>query len=145
MSRDGRVLDGVVGMADMDVPHRENSVHIEEGRVEGDSVFLSQGPSVRTRRFVILVAVVLLLVLVGMAQVWVRLRIVRMGYDLSTESRKAVRLERMEQKLEVEQAVLRRPERLKEAARSRLGLREPVRGEVVVIDRRPGGSAKGGF
>ncbi len=136
------VLDGLVpvaaGSADADVRTEPSRATRDRERV------FSPGPDVRTRRFVFLVAALLVLVIVGMAQVWVRLRIVRMGYDLSAETSKARRLQRLEHKLEVEQALLRRPDRLENAAASRLGLREPRRGEVQEI-RRGGSVSQGGL
>ena len=135
------VLEAVPGMAGQARGASPRSKASSADR--GDDAF-TLGPSTRTRRFVLTVAGVLIFVLVGMAQVWVRLRIVRMGYDLSAETRKAQKLQRLEHKLEVEQAVLRRPDRLKEAAKSRLGLREPGRGEVQEI-RRGAVAGSGGF
>lgn len=78
----------------------------------------------------ILLAVTLVLVLLGLAQVWVRLRIVRMGYELSTESARQTRLERLHQKLSVEHALLRNPGRLRRLAQERLGLRSARPDEV---------------
>ena len=136
------VLEAVPGMAGQGRGGASRS-KADSPAGTGDTGFVL-GPSTRTRRFVLAVAGVLIFVLVGMAQVWVRLRIVRMGYDLSAETKKAQKLQRIEHKLEVEQAVLRRPDRLKDAAKTRLGLREPGRGEVQEI-RRGTAPGSGGF
>ena len=90
-------------------------------------------PKSQRARVVLLLFITLVGVLAGMAQVWVRLRIVRMGYELSTESARKTRLERVHQKLSVEHALLRNPERIKELAHNRLGLRSPSPDEVKKI------------
>jgi cell division protein FtsL len=82
-------------------------------------------PALQRGKIALIVAATLVLVVLGMAQVWVRLRIVRMGYELSTESARQTRLERLHQKLSVEHALLRNPRRLRRVARERLGLRSP--------------------
>ena len=90
-------------------------------------------PTSQRARVLLLLFITLVGVLAGMAQVWVRLRIVRIGYELSTESARKTRLERVHQKLSVEHALLRNPKRVRELAHNRLGLRSPSPDEVKKI------------
>lgn len=85
-----------------------------------------------------LLALTTFLVAVAMGHVWVRLRIVRLGYELSRESAQTSRLERLLQKLSVEHSLLRNPKRIEELARRRLGLRGPKPGEVRLIRQGSG-------
>ncbi len=85
------------------------------------------------RRLALVFGVFLVAVFVGMAQVWVRLRIVRLGYALSAEANRTARLERLVRKLSVERALLRNPERIRKIAVEQLGLRPPRPDEIVEI------------
>jgi len=73
--------------------------------------------------------------LVGLAlfHVWLRLQVVRLGYVLSTTSKLQAQLEQENRELQLELATLTSPDRLGESARSRLGIREPERGQLVVL------------
>jgi cell division protein FtsL len=77
--------------------------------------------------------VVLGLVLVGlcMLDVWLRLQVVNVGYELSAARQMQLRLEHERQELEVERATLRDRGRLEDRARRRLGMTEPHKGQVV--------------
>lgn len=81
-----------------------------------------------------LLAVLLSCALVGVALllVWQRLRVVQLGYVLSTTTKLERRLEQENRELKLELATLTSPERLEAMAR-RLGLREPKKGQVVVL------------
>ncbi len=56
-----------------------------------------------------------------------------MGYVLSTTSKLHSQLEQENRELKVELATLTSPERLEAMARSRLGLAEPGKGQVVLL------------
>lgn len=75
----------------------------------------------------------LVLVVLCMGQVWLRLQVVHLGYELSAARRMQLRLEHEARELEVELATLRDPGRLGDIARHRLGMVEPARGQVVVL------------
>lgn len=90
-------------------------------------------PPRQKTKVIVLLVLTLFCVLAALAQVWVRLRIVRMGYELSTEAARRQRLERVHQKLSVEHALLRNPKRIRDVARNRLGLRSPSPDEVKKI------------
>ncbi len=89
--------------------------------------------STNRRRLGLLLGIFVVAVVVGMAQVWVRLRIVRLGYALSAEANRTARLERLVRKLSVERALLRSPERIRKIAVEELGLRPPRPDEIVEI------------
>ncbi len=75
------------------------------------------------------------LCLVGLAllHVWLRLQVVHLGYVLSTTSKLHNQLEQENRELKVELATLTSPERLEAIARTRLGLVEPEKGQVVLL------------
>jgi cell division protein FtsL len=72
------------------------------------------------------------LVGVALLLVWQRLRVVQLGYVLSTTTKLERRLEQENRELRLELATLTSPKRL-EAMAQRLGLREPSKGQVVVL------------
>ena len=82
-------------------------------------------------RRVLLLGVALVVLCVG--QVWLRLQVVHLGYELSAARKMQLRLEHEGRELEVELATLRDPARLGEVARRRLGMVDPGRGQVVVL------------
>jgi cell division protein FtsL len=73
------------------------------------------------------------LVFLSMLQVWLRLQVMHLGYELSAARKMQLRLEHEQQELEVELATLRDPARLGEVARRRLGMTEPGKGQVVIL------------
>jgi cell division protein FtsL len=82
------------------------------------------------RRALVLGAV---LVLLCMVQVWLRLQVVHVGYELSAARKVQLRLEHEQRELEVELATLRDPGRIDDVARHRLGMTDPAKGQVVVL------------
>jgi cell division protein FtsL len=88
----------------------------------------------RRRRSVFLI-VVLVVGLVGLVwlHVWLRLQVVHMGYVLSTTSKLQSRLEQENRELKIELATMTSPDRLESLARRRLGLRQPAKGQVIVL------------
>lgn len=74
-----------------------------------------------------------LLVALALLLVWQRLRVVQLGYVLSTAAKLERRLEQTNRELKLELATLTAPERLEVMARKRLGLRDPENGQVVVL------------
>jgi cell division protein FtsL len=75
------------------------------------------------------------LCLVGLAlvQVWLRLQVVQLGYVLSTASKLRSQLEQENRELRLELATLTSPARLEAVARTRLGLVEPDKGQLVLL------------
>jgi len=81
------------------------------------------------------VMIILCLCLLSLAlfQVWLRLQAVRLGYVLSTTSKLEKKLKQENGELKLELATLTSPGQLEEMARLRLGLREPEKGQVVIL------------
>src|SRR3954462_8819697 len=73
------------------------------------------------------------LVAVALLHVWLRLQVVHMGYALATATKLQRQLEQENRELKVELATLTSPQRLEAMARSRLGMAEPQRGQVVIL------------
>ena len=73
------------------------------------------------------------LVSLALAHVWLRLQVVHLGYVLSTTSKLQGQLEQENRELRLELATLTSPDRLEALARSRLGLREPEKGQVIIL------------
>jgi cell division protein FtsL len=84
----------------------------------------------RVRRVLVPGAVLLALCIV---QVWLRLQVLHIGYELSAARKMQLRLEHERRELEVEAATLRDPGRIAEVARRRLGMTEPAKGQVMVL------------
>jgi cell division protein FtsL len=87
------------------------------------------------RRRSIFLTVTLGAVLVGLVwlHVWLRLQVVHVGYVLSTTSKLQSRLEQENRELKIELATMTSPDRLESLARRRLGLRQPEKGQVIVL------------
>jgi cell division protein FtsB len=81
-----------------------------------------------TRRVTAFGAILLLLCLL---QVWLRLQVVDIGYQLSAARRMEERLDHERRQLRAELATLQDTAALAEAARARIGLGEPQKGQVV--------------
>jgi cell division protein FtsL len=73
------------------------------------------------------------LLAMALAHVWLRLQVVHMGYALSTASKLERELEQENRELKVELATLISPQRLESMARTRLGMNQPQRGQVVIL------------
>lgn len=89
----------------------------------------------QAERRVSLPTLVLGLMLLGLAliHVWLRLQVIQLGYVLSTTTKVQSQLEQENRELKLELATLTSPDRLEEKARVRLGLREPTKGQVVLL------------
>ena len=90
-------------------------------------------PAAGRRSALFPVVVSCLLVALALLLVWQRLRVVDLGYVLSTAAKLERRLEQTNRELKLELASLTAPERLETMARRRLGLRDPETGQVVVL------------
>jgi cell division protein FtsL len=75
----------------------------------------------------------IMLVVLGLVHVALGLRVVQLGYDLSLARQMQLRLEHEQRELELELATRRDPARIAEAARRRLGMAEPRKGQVVYL------------
>jgi len=67
------------------------------------------------------------------ALVWVRLQVVRTGYELSTARRVEQRLGHEERELAIELATITSPRPLERLARSRLGMQPPEPGQIINV------------
>lgn len=81
-------------------------------------------------RALALFAVTVFFTSAALAHVWVRLQVVRLGYQISHETEREKRLQQVHRKLQVERALLRSPERLERLARERLNLTLPDPGTI---------------
>lgn len=95
----------------------------------------AKSKSTRQRKLHFLAAffLTLCLVILALVHVWLRLRVVHMGYVLSTTSKLQSQLEQENRELKVELATLTSPDRLEAMARRRLGLVSPEKGQVVIL------------
>jgi cell division protein FtsL len=97
-------------------------------------VSVKKGRAMAARwRFTLGVFLGLALIAVVLVHVWLRLQVVRMGYVLSTTSKLQARLEQENRELKLELATMTSPDRLEAAARRRLGLVVPEKGQVIVL------------
>ena len=85
------------------------------------------------RRFLLPLFLGIGLVVMALLHVWLRLQVVHLGYVLSTRSKLQSQLVQENRELKVELATLTSPGRLEAMARSRLGMIEPARAQVVVL------------
>ena len=117
------LLEGVLGMSKTSTVRR--SV-LKEQRIA------SSQPVTNSRDLLLPILLSCALVGVALLLVWQRLRVVQLGYEFSTTTKLEQRLEQENRELRLELATLTSPERL-EAMAQRLGLREPRKGQVVVV------------
>jgi cell division protein FtsL len=97
------------------------------------------------RRAAALLAVTVFFTAAALAHVWVRLQVVRLGYQISRETEREKRLQQVHRKLQVERALLRSPERLERLARERLRLTMPDPGIIQRLKARPVRRARRGL
>jgi cell division protein FtsL len=76
---------------------------------------------------------VALTVAIAVGHVWLRLKVVDLGYRLSATRQVIEKLEQEEHELTVEAATLDAPGRLEEIARARLGMVRPEKGQEAVL------------
>ena len=95
----------------------------------------SQRASQRARALALFV-VVAFFTAAALAHVWVRLQVVRLGYQISQETEREKRLQQVHRKLQVERALLRSPERLERLAGERLNLSMPDPGTIQRLRSR---------
>ncbi len=88
-------------------------------------------PAVRPTVLVVLGG--LLACMFAMAYVWVRLRVVDLGYQLGKESRLAQQLDDENRRLRVTVESLKAPGRIERVARDKLGMVPPTVGEIRSI------------
>ncbi len=72
-------------------------------------------------------------VAIALAYVWLRLKVTDLGYVLSSTHQVIQKLECERQELTAEVARLDAPDRLEEAARIRLGMTHPQRGQEALL------------
>ncbi len=72
-------------------------------------------------------------VAVGVGHVWLRLKVVDLGYRLSATRQVIEKLEQEGHELTLEAATLDAPSRLEEVARARLGMIRPEKGQEAVL------------
>lgn len=72
-------------------------------------------------------------VLVALGHVWLRLKVVDLGYQLLTTRQLIEKLAQEQHELTIEVATLDAPGRLEEVARTRLSMGRPERGQEAVL------------
>ncbi len=87
-----------------------------------------------TRKQVFLI-IFMLFVFTGssIGYVWSNFQSTRIGYDLSQLKREEMKLKEENQRLRLELAILKSPQRLETQAVERLGLRQPTPEQIVVL------------
>lgn len=80
-----------------------------------------------------LAAFVAIGVLIGLGHVWLRLKVVDLGYRLGATRQVIERLKQEGEELTLEAAALSVPGRLGEAAHTRLGMMRPEKGQEAVL------------
>lgn len=88
---------------------------------------------VRSRMTRRIAALGMVLVVLCLAQVWLRLQVVNVGYELSAARKLLQRLDHEERELRAELAILQDASALADAARLKVGLVEPRPGQVVEL------------
>jgi cell division protein FtsL len=91
------------------------------------------GPS-RTSKVVAILVLTSFFTMAALAHVWVRLQVVRLGYEISRQTEREARLQQLHRKLQVERALLRNPERLQRLGRERLRLTMPDPSAIRALD-----------
>jgi len=87
-----------------------------------------------TRRQVFLIICMLFLFMgSSIGYVWSNFQSTRIGYDLSQLKREEMKLEEENQRLRLELAILKSPQRLETQASERLGLRQPTPEQIIVL------------
>ena len=87
-----------------------------------------------TRRQVFLIVFMLFLFMgSSIGYVWSNFERTRIGYDLSQLKREEMRLREKNQKLRLELATLKSPERLEAQAIEKLGLRQPTPEQIIIL------------
>jgi cell division protein FtsL len=89
----------------------------------------------------LVVACAFLLTLGGLVFVWQRYEFVRLGFEVGELRRRQSQLQERIGPLEIEVEYLSRPERIETIARGRLGMRPPLPGDVILLDRGRGAGA----
>lgn len=87
----------------------------------------------RQRRLTAIIAIFLWLLLSGFGYVWCRVQVVELGYQLSDIHRLHTRLLNDNKKLHLELARLKAPERVQRIAIEQLGLKQPTKDQIVVL------------
>lgn len=72
-----------------------------------------------------------------LAYVWIRIDLVLVGYELERLTKRKIALEREHESLQMRFSQLTSPQRIAKAAREKLGLDVPRRGQIVVVAVEP--------
>ena len=87
-----------------------------------------------TRKQISLIILMLFLSMVtGIGYVWSNFERTQIGYDLSQLKKEEIRLNEVRQKLKLQLAILKSPQNLEELAVKKLGLRQPLPEQIIVL------------
>lgn len=89
----------------------------------------------REQKLSLAAGAVLFLLLFGYA--WMRFETVRLGYQLEAARQQQAQLEQWNRGLELQQAALRNPQRIYGLAQARLGMQNPLPGQILALDAAP--------
>lgn len=87
----------------------------------------------RRKRLTTAIAIFVWLLLSGFGYVWCRVQVVKLGYQLSDSHQLHTRLLNDNKKLHLELARLKAPERVQRIAIEQLGLKQPTKDQIVVL------------
>lgn len=87
-----------------------------------------------TRKQISLIILMLFLSMVtGIGYVWSNFERTQIGYDLSQLKKEEIRLNEVRQKLKLQLAILKSPQNLEELAVKKLGLKQPLPEQIIVL------------
>lgn len=89
------------------------------------------------RRFIRQVAILAAVGIVfSLIYVWIRVRVIQLGYEVSRIRKEVSVLKEEKSKLEADVASLKVPSRLESIAQERFGMRLPLSNEIVFVDEK---------
>lgn len=83
-----------------------------------------------TRNLISMILLLCMAVCIALFNVWIRVEVVRVGYDISSADQRRRELHQSHEWLKIMIASLRSPERIELIARGKLGLRSPERHQI---------------
>ena len=102
---------------------------------------LTRMPRFRSGTSAVMIALCAVIIAVGgLFYVWQRFQFTKLGFDVARLRQEKAELEERIEPLQVEADYLSRLERVDQLAREQLGMRAPVPGQVIVLER--GGTAQ---
>ena len=114
-------------MRTVDLQKGNPGVRVKNYRVKRNSFHTTR------RQMILIVFMLLLLMGSSIGYVWSNFESTQIGYNLSQLKKEEMRLREIQQKLRLELAYLRSPQRLQGFAFQELGLRQPSSEQIIVL------------